>query len=175
MVEIIEAFSRIDTRLALIIIIERLRIDEHGHHSVSDSTLDQILQRDAMLTCRLGHVPQLILQIVNLVLCLDSLLQFRDDLSEEHIYYKSVDCALVEHVQDAPEVVQRLRRLLVFHGQNEVKEGLVVHLTFERLQLLEHSINENVCQSRTIPGQFCFVEHAIFVLIQLQVLVVDSQ
>ena len=81
----------------------------------------------------------------------------------------------MEHVQDAPEVVQRLRRLLVFHGQNEVKEGLVVHLTFERLQLLEHSINENVCQSWTIPGQFCFVEHAIFVLIKFQVLVVDSQ
>ena len=132
---------------------------------MADATFYQVLQGNTMLTSWLSHIPQLILQIINLVLCLNALLQFGDDLAEEHVNDESVDSALVEDIENAPEVVQRLWRLFVLHGKHEVEERLVVHLALECLQLLEDAIDENCRQTRGIPRQLSLVKHTIFIYI----------
>ena len=175
LVEVVEAFGGIHARLSLIVVVEGLGVDQHRNHRVPHATLDQVLQSDAVLARWLRHIPKLVLKVINLVLSLDALLQLRDDLTEEHVDYECVDRALVEYVQDAPEVMQRLWRLLVLHGKHEVKESLVVHLALESLQLFEDAIDEDSCETWRVARQLCFVKHTIFVLIKLQVLIIHSQ
>jgi len=130
---------------------------------VAHPTLDQILQGDAVWTCRLRHIPQLVLQVINFVFCLDLSLQLLNDLSEEHVDYKRIDRALVVDIQHTPEVLERLGRLFVFHGQHEVKERFVVHFSFKRLKLFENTVDEDLGQTRRIPCELGLLEHAVLV------------
>lgn len=86
------------TALPLIIIVEGLRINQHGDHDVADAALDQVLQRDTVRTGRLGHVPKLVLEVVDFVLGRDASSQLLNHLSEEHIDHKCVNCAFVVDV-----------------------------------------------------------------------------
>ncbi len=81
----------------------------------------------------------------------------------------------VEHIQDSPEVLERLGGSLVLHGQNEIKEVLVVHFAFVGLILFKHSIDEDVREARAVPRQLFFLEHAVLVLIKSQIGIVHSQ
>lgn len=65
---------------------------------MTDATLDQIIQSDALVRSWLGHIPKLILQVVDLVLCLNASLKLLDNLSEEHIDHKSVNGALMVNI-----------------------------------------------------------------------------
>lgn len=73
----------------------------------------------------------------------------------------------MKDVENAPEVVKRLRRLFVLHGEHEIEERLVVHLAFERLQLLKDAIDEDCGETWRVACQLSLVEHAILVLIKL--------
>ena len=92
----------------------------------------------------LGHIPQLILQVVDLVLSLDLFLQFLNDLAEEHINNESINRSLMVNVKHTPEILKRLWRFLVFHCQDEVEERFVVHFTFEGLEFFKNTVNENL-------------------------------
>jgi hypothetical protein len=56
----------------------------------------------------LRHVPKFVLKIIDLVLGLNFLFQFCDDLPEKNVDHKCVDCTFMIHVKHSPEVVQRL-------------------------------------------------------------------
>ena len=73
LVEVVEAFGGIHARLSLIVVVEGLRVDQHRHHGVPHAALDQVLQSDAVLAHRLRHIPELVLEVINLVLGLDAL------------------------------------------------------------------------------------------------------
>ena len=75
LVEVVEAFGGVHASLSLIVVVEGLGVDQHRHDGVAHAALDQVLQSDAVLARWFRHVPQLILQVVHLVLSLDVLLQ----------------------------------------------------------------------------------------------------
>lgn len=175
LVKVIECFVRITASLPLIVVVERLRVYKQRDHYMAKTALYQIIQCDAVGRCWLRHIPKFILQIVHLVLSLDSLLQFCDHLSKEHIDDKSVDCALVVDIQHAPEVLQGLGRLFILHREHEVQKGFVVHFAFKCLKLFKNSVNENLRKTGSVPCQLGLFEHAILVGVQLEVLVINAQ
>lgn len=95
LVQIIEGFIRITSSFTLIVVVEGFRIDEHGDDDMTDTALDQVLEGDAVGERWLSHVPELVLEVVDLVLGLNLLLQLLDDLPEEHIDHECVDGAFV--------------------------------------------------------------------------------
>ena len=78
-------------------------------------------------------------------------------------------------VEHAPEVLKGLGRLLVLHGEHEVQERLVVHFALEGLVLFKYAVDEDLGQAFRVVGELVLLEHSVFVLVKLQVLVVDSQ
>ena len=101
---------------------------------------------------RLGHIPKLVLDIVNPEPKFLSLLQLLNDRPEKQVNLESVNSSLIVHVQNSPEVLKGLGGFLVFHCQNKIKESLVIHFTFEGLVFFKDPINENPGQTRRVPG-----------------------
>lgn len=77
-------------------------------------------------------------------------------------------------VEDAPEVLQRLRRLLVFHGQHELEEPAVVHFAFECLVFFVDAVDEDVGEAPRVLGELGLFEGAVAVGVELDVLFVDG-
>lgn len=94
---------------------------------------------------------------------------------EEHVDDEGVDGGLVVDIQDAPEVLDGLGTLLVFEGQHEVQEGLVVYLPLECLVLLEHPVYEDGGESPVVLDQLLFGEQSVVVRVQLDVLLIHPQ
>lgn len=175
LIQVIKCLAGIATRLTLIVIVEGLRINQHAHHNVTVAALKNVLESDAMRARWFGHIPQLILQVVHLVFSLNLPLQLLNNLPEEHIDHKCINSSFVKNIKHSPEVLDGLRRLLVFHCEHEVKECFVVHFALKGLELLKDAIDENLCEARCIPRQLRFLQHAVFVRVQLQVLIVDAK
>lgn len=74
LLQVVEGLVRVTTCLALIVVVEGLRVNKHADHDVANSTLKQVLESDAVGRGWLSHVPQLIFEIVDLVLGLNLLL-----------------------------------------------------------------------------------------------------
>lgn len=77
-------------------------------------------------------------------------------------------------IQDPPEILESLWRFLVLHGQNELKEALVVQFAVIGLVLLVDSIDDNGGEALGVPGQILFLEGAVLVAVQLVELVVQT-
>jgi len=152
LVQIIEGLIRITARLTLIVIVEGLGVDEHAHDDVANTTLNQVLQGNAMAESWFSHVPKLVLKIVDLIFCLDLLFQLLNNLTEEHVNNKSINGTLVIDIKDSPEVLQTLGRFFILHREDKVKESFIVHFTFKSLEFFKHTINEDLRQTRRIPG-----------------------
>lgn len=147
-VHLFKFFLRNTASFTLIIIVKSFSIRHDLDDSVSNATLDEIFQLNALGHGRLGHVKQLIFEIIYLVVVLESLGELVDDCSEEHVDDESVNGTFVEHIEDSPEVLQALGTLLVLHSQHEVKEVFVIHFSFVGLILFKNTINKNVRKSR---------------------------
>lgn len=81
----------------------------------------------------------------------------------------------MEDVDDSPEVLKRLWRLLVLHGEHEVKEVLVIHLSFVGLVLFKDSVDEDVGEARRVSRKLLFLQHTVAVLIEAQIVVVNAK
>jgi hypothetical protein len=93
--------------------------------------------------------------------------------SEEIVESKDREVALLPHVQNPEEVLQRLRFLLVLHGQDKVKVGLVVHLALVGETLLEDPLHKNGGEGACpVAQQLRLAQHPVVVRVQVQILAV---
>lgn len=74
---------------------------------------------------------------------------------EEKVQVERVEVVAVVHVEQAKEILQRLRLSFVVHCQDEVEVRFVVHLFFVGHAFFEHSLDEHPRErSRSEPRGF---------------------
>mmetsp|Transcript_64087 Transcript_64087/g.166534 ORF Transcript_64087/g.166534 Transcript_64087/m.166534 type:complete len:213 (+) Transcript_64087:127-765(+) len=166
--------------LAVVIPPECSSINEHREYSTTLPAIDQVLHRDDARGSRLHHIKDLVLDIVNRR-NFDFLgLQQTHNRPEEVVYDETIKASPVVDVNQFPEILNGLSRILVLHCKNEIEERLVVHLTFPSLSipvglvLLENSVYEYISQhAATIMAQLVLAEHSVLVHVKLEVGTVD--
>ena len=105
LIKVVKCLVRITASLPLIVVVECLRINQQRYNDVAETTFDKILQCDAMRWGWFCHIPQLVFEIVDLVLGLNSLFKLGDDLAEEHIYHEGIYGTLMINIEHSPEVL----------------------------------------------------------------------
>lgn len=66
--QVLERLVWVGACLPLIVIVKSLCIDEHGNNDVAHTALEQVRKRDTVGRGGFCHVPQFVLEIVDLVL-----------------------------------------------------------------------------------------------------------
>lgn len=79
------------------------------------------------------------------------------NIPEEHIDNECIDRPLMINIQNPPEILQGLRRLLILHRKHKLKEAPIVHLPLESLVLLVNSINQDAGEAPRILCKFGFL------------------
>lgn len=138
--------------LALVVIEEGLCVDQHRHDDISLLALDQIVQGDGHGQFRLGHIEDLVLDVLHIEAAFLHSLQLLDDGAEEHVDDEGIDSTLVVDIQHPPEVLDCLWSLFVVHCQHELQKAFVVHLAVDGWVLFEDPIDDDRGKSLRVLG-----------------------
>lgn len=127
----------------MVVVEEGLGVDEHGDDDISLLALDEVIQGDSHREFGFGHVENFILDILYIEATLFHGLQFLDDGAEEHVNDEGIDGSFVVDVEHSPEILNCLRSLLIIHGQDELQEAFVVHLSIHCWVFLEDTVDHD--------------------------------
>lgn len=160
--------------LALVVVEECLCVDKHGHDDISLLALDEIVEGNGHGQFRLGHVEDLVLDVLHVEAAFLHGLQLLDNGAEKHVDDEGINSALVVDIQHSPEVLDCFWSLFVVHCQHELQKALVVHLAVDRRVFFEDPVDDDRGKPLRVLGQVFLLEIAVFVGVELVEPIVES-
>lgn len=161
---------------SVLIAPEAVEVNQDAGDGIALATVHQVLEGNLEGVFRLHHVKYLILDVLEGDLLLTVEFHLLLNGPKEIVEGEDVEVSVIVHVQKFENILQRRRLLPVFQRQYKVQIGLVVHFSIVGEALLKHSVQKDRGERRcAVARELLFAQHAVVVLIQVEVLAVDPE